>query len=795
MTFRSVLQSLRWLVLASILAAALVLAAAPGSAVAQDAHPLDLDATRAALASIDASLKNPNLTDADLQRLRAENDPLGVALQAAIADITPRLAASVKRLAELTPKTKDGAPPPKDVAPANDAASAELESEKAKHDALDANLRAARAMLLQVDDNATRIGARRRELFARETFARTSSVLNPQLWQSVASEIPVDVRVMTALIGGWLAGVGARITTSHLLGLGGLAVLLAAIAVPLHWTARRYIRPYADGAKPTRLRRAIAAAWTLLVLALLPLLWLWAFAYALDAFDLSEPRVQGVLDAFFDAARLVIIFNALGRAMLSPRAPAWRVIPVSDFAAATLFRGVLTIAAIWAAERLLEPAADAVASLNISVAGRGLGAALVALVGAYTLQRLHRAAPAVAATVAVPANPWAPARTVGWMVVIIVLAATVFGHIAFATFLVNQAIFLTILASLLYLADVIVHDGAETLLRPEAPVGARLLAMVGLKRNALAQIAVIIQGMARVVIFIVAAAAVLEPWGVQSQDLFSTLRAAYFGFAVGGVTLSLSSLIAAAAVFGVVVLATRVIQQWLSSRLLPQTRLDPGVGNSISTIFGYLGMIAAVLLGGAQIGLDVQKLALVAGGLSVGIGFGLQTIANNFISGLILLWERGIRVGDWVVVGTDQGFVRRINARATEIETFDRATLIVPNSNFVTGVVKNWVHTDRVGRIIIAINVAYESDVEEVREILIAAAKAQDLVLAIPAPTVQFAEFGDWALKFNLVCFVDDIELAERTRSDMNFDILRRLREGDIRIPYPQFGQLRPGAK
>ena len=321
------------------------------------------------------------------------------------------------------------------------------------------------------------------------------------------------------------------------------------------------------------------------------------------------------------------------------------------------------------------------------------------------------------------------------------LAATVSSHIAFAAFVVNQAIYLTILASLLYLADVIVHDGAETLLRPELPVGARLLATVGLRRNALAQIAVIIQGMARVVIFVVAAAAVLGPWGVQSQDLFSTLRAAYFGFAVGGVTLSLSSLVAAAAVFGVVVLATRLIQKWLSSRLLPQTRLDPGVGNSISTIFGYLGMIAAVLLGGAQIGLDVQKLALVAGGLSVGIGFGLQTIANNFISGLILLWERGIRVGDWVVVGTDQGFVRRINARATEIETFDRATLIVPNSNFVTGVVKNWVHTDRVGRIIIAINVAYESDVEEVREILIAAAKAQDLVerheFRHPAPAAR----------------------------------------------------------
>ena len=205
---------------------------------------------------------------------------------------------------------------------------------------------------------------------------------------------------------------------------------------------------------------------------------------------------------------------------------------------------------------------------------------------------------------------------------------------------------------------------------------------------------------------------------------------------------------------------TRLIQDWLGSRLLPQTRLDAGVRNSVRTIFGYIGVIVAALLAGAQIGLDVQKLALIAGGLSVGIGFGLQTIANNFVSGLILLWERTIRVGDWVVVGTEQGFVRAINARATEIETFDRGSLIVPNSNLVSGVVKNWVHNDRVGRIIVSVNVAYESDLDEVRDLMIAAAKAQDQVLAIPAPTVLFAEFGDWALKFNLICFVDDIELG-----------------------------------
>ncbi len=781
MSFRSVLQILRSVAFALALLSV-------GGAAADEAKPFDLDATRAALTAIGTALKDQNLTDADLQRLRADNDPLGVALQGAVADMTPRLAASVKRLTELTPKSKD-----KDAEPTNDAASAELESEKKKHDAIDAKLRAARAMLLEVDDNASRIAGRRRELFARETFARTSSVFHPQLWMSVWREIPGDIAVIAALLGGWFARVAARVSPLEWLGMASVVVLIGLGAAPVHWVARRVVYRDPDAASPNRLRRALAAAWTILVLAILPMLALWAIAYAVEAFDLSEPRVQGGLGAVFDAARLMIIFNALGRGMLSPHAEAWQLIPVGDRSAKLIYRGAMTIAAIWAAERLVEPAADAVASLNIAVAARALGALLIALTAAHTLRRL--ATPFVRDPTAQQAEDLASLRTLGWIATTVVFAAVALGYVAFATFLVNQAVFLAVLGSVLYLIDVIVRDGAEALLKPEAPIGARLLTLVGLRRNVLAQVVVITQGVARLVILMIAAAAVLKPWGLQSQDLIGTLRSAYFGFSVGGVTVSLSSLIAAAAVFAIVVFATRLVQNWLGNRYLPQTRLDAGVSNSICTIFGYVGVIVAVFLAGGQVGLDVQKLALIAGGLSVGIGFGLQTIANNFVSGLILLWERGIRVGDWVVVGADQGFVRRINARSTEIETFDRATLIVPNSNFVTGVVKNWVHTDRIGRIIISINVAYESDVEEVREILIAVAKTQDTVLSIPAPSVQFAEFGEWALKFNLVCFVDDIEIAERTKSEMNFDILRRIREASIRIPYPQFGQLRPGAK
>ncbi|RBP16524.1 small-conductance mechanosensitive channel [Roseiarcus fermentans] len=760
------------------------------AAAADDPAPFSLDATRAALIGIETVLKQPNLADAELLRLRAEADPLSVALQAAIADMTPRLAASVKRLAELKPKTKDT-----DEAPATDAATAELETEKQKHDGLDANLRAARAMLLEVDDLTTRIGARRRQLFARETFARSSSVFNPQLWLSVSRELPADMRTLANAAVDWASGVRSRVTAAQGAGLAGVVLLLALIAVPIHWIARRVIFRDPDAGSSTPLGRALAAAWTMLVLAVLPLLGLWALAIALDAFDLSDPRMQGAEDAILDAVRLFVLLNAVGRGMLAPHAAAWRVIPVSDASARALFRGIMAIGAVWAVERLVEPAADAVGSLNIAVAGRALATTLVALALANTLRRLAPGHPArQTAMAAAKADRWAPARAFGWFVALVVFAATAAGYIAFATFLVNQAIFLTILGCLLVVIDIVVRDGTEAVLDPEAVVGARLQILFGLRRNMLAQIVVVVQGLARVVLVFIAAAALLEPWGVQSRDWFSSLRAAYFGFAVGGVTLSLSSMLSAVAVFGVALFVTRLIQTWLAERLLPQTRLDAGVSNSISTIFGYVGGAVAVLLGAAQVGLDVQKLAIVAGALSVGIGFGLQSIANNFVSGLILLWERGVRVGDWVMVGTDQGFVRRINARATEIETFDRATVIVPNSNLVTGVVKNWVNPDRVGRILIAINVDYDSDIETVSAILIDAARAQDLVLKIPAPSVQLVDFGDWAFRFNLVCFVDDVEMAARTQSEINFDIVRRLREAGLRIPAPPSGPPRPAA-
>jgi small-conductance mechanosensitive channel len=149
------------------------------------------------------------------------------------------------------------------------------------------------------------------------------------------------------------------------------------------------------------------------------------------------------------------------------------------------------------------------------------------------------------------------------------------------------------------------------------------------------------------------------------------------------------------------------------------------------------------------------------------------------------LWERAIRVGDWVVIGDEQGYVRRINVRSTEIETFDRATMIVPNSNLVAGVVKNWLRGDRVGRIKIALTPHAGVDPETMRELMIEAARAQEGVLRIPAPQVMFLGMEPASYRFELWCYVEDVEKSARVRSDLHFDLHRRLREAGISIAAP----------
>jgi potassium-dependent mechanosensitive channel len=236
----------------------------------------------------------------------------------------------------------------------------------------------------------------------------------------------------------------------------------------------------------------------------------------------------------------------------------------------------------------------------------------------------------------------------------------------------------------------------------------------------------------------------------------------------------------------VILVLTRIAQHWLEADLLPRTRIEPSLQLSIITIFGYAGAITAIALAMSSLGFDLQKIALIAGALSVGIGFGLQSIVSNFVSGLILLTERPIRVGDSIVVKGEEGWVRRVRVRATEIETYDRASVIIPNSELITGVVKNWTRINTWGRIVIKVGVGYDSDPDQVRDILIGIATTHPLVVQAPAPAAFLLGFGDSALDFELRCVVADVEKGLSVKSDLCFSILRKFRAAGIVMPYPQ---------
>jgi small-conductance mechanosensitive channel len=215
--------------------------------------------------------------------------------------------------------------------------------------------------------------------------------------------------------------------------------------------------------------------------------------------------------------------------------------------------------------------------------------------------------------------------------------------------------------------------------------------------------------------------------------------------------------------------------------------------HSISALFGYAGLIAVLSAVLGAFGIDLQKIALIAGALSVGIGFGLQSIVSNFVSGLILLAERPIRVGDLVIVKNEEGIVRRISVRATEIETFDRASVIIPNSEFITGVVKNWTHANTLGRITVKARVAYGTDVEKVHGILTTCALENPKVLRSPPPGVYLMGFGDIGLDFELRCILAHVEDALSVKSDLHVAVLRRFHDEGIRIPQPGHEEHVPG--
>jgi small-conductance mechanosensitive channel len=258
-------------------------------------------------------------------------------------------------------------------------------------------------------------------------------------------------------------------------------------------------------------------------------------------------------------------------------------------------------------------------------------------------------------------------------------------------------------------------------------------------------------------------------------------------FEVGSTSITLWSFIYFLFLAWLLFFFTNKLKNWIVYKVLSNSKIELGVRLAVGTIIRYFILVLGLIIVMQTVGINLSTLTILAGALGVGIGFGLQNITNNFVSGIIILFERPIKVGDRIQVGDVYGDVVSISMRSTTVVTNDNISVIVPNSEFISSTVVNWSHTDRNVRFNIPVGVAYKEDPEKVRDLLLQIAGNEEGVLKKPVPDVLFDEFGDSSLNFNLRVWTDTYTTTPGIlKSRLYFEIFKKFKEKNIEIPFPQ---------
>ncbi|KAB7769080.1 DUF3772 domain-containing protein [Xanthomonas sp. LMG 12461] len=671
-----------------------------------------------------------------------------------------------------------------------------------QRDSLDSGVKRGKLMVVEARQLADEIERARAEHFSQELSLRSPSPLSPALWKQIAADFPDDQAKLLALYTLGMQSLQDAIAEHGSGALGvGIAIaliLLFPLRYLLRWLGKRYAVSRAPG---SRLRRSGLAIWFLLLGTLTPGLAALALAEALRSIDAVPERLDAVLNGFVVVSFAAAFMGSLGASVLLPNQPSWRLFPIDDATARRLRKYTWATAALaWLSSMLLVINQAARTSDSATVAADGVIAlvyGVLILATLTSLSRLRRRQYSEAAAQALAnAQPPPPGQhggalaLIGVLVkvaVVVALLAALLGYLHLGLFITRQIIWITMIVGAIRLLMTFADDFALWLFASEGRIGRAANGAFGVRSSSLEQAGVLTSALIRVVLLLIGVGALLMPFGTNVSivsDWFSLLSD---GIRLSDKVVLYPGAIARAVL--VLLLGLGVMQylhRWLTQTYLPKTELDDGSRNSISTVARYVGIILAALWALAALGIGLERIALVVSALSVGIGFGLQSITQNFVSGLILLAERPVKIGDWIKIGDQEGDVRRISVRATEIQVGDRSTLIVPNSELITKTLRNMTLAGPLGRVQIQFAVSLGTDVVKLRAILLELYASHPGVLDDPAPSVFIDSIANGHVTLNSFAYVASPRLTYGTRSELFFALLQRLAEEGIALESPQ---------
>ncbi|HEY0199407.1 MAG TPA: DUF3772 domain-containing protein [Rhodanobacter sp.] len=661
---------------------------------------------------------------------------------------------------------------------------------KQKND-LDGQIKQANSLATEAGQLATHVAELRRDKFQTQLASRTATPFSRAFWADPAKAFPDDIGHVRELGSDAVTAVQQAWQAPNRLPFVLCLIIAAALLTVGRWLIERtLVRITTDRMPAGRLRRsalavAVTLAYTLSVGLAAQFVYL-----ALNWNDLLGDDLDELAHRLVRLVAFAAFVTGLGRAILSSNRPSWRLPALSDDAAKRLRSFPWLMGAATLLINVVEKINSTIgASLATTVATRAILAVLVGLLVGSALMRLGQSR---RATVAAGEKPGQRPVWVGLVIgaafvcVGITLLGVVSGYIAFAFFIARQMLWFGVVLTTLYLLMHLVDDIFDTVFAPKGRTGLRMQNNFGLTPGALEQAGTLLSGVTRAMLLILAVAFVLAPFGAGPQELIDRVGGTLSNVPLGKLNIRAGDIFNALLVFVLGLLVLRVVKKWLSEQLLPKTSLDPGMQNSMVTLLGYVGGVLVFGLALADMGVDLQSIAWMASALSVGIGFGLQAIVQNFISGLILLAERPVKVGDWVSIGGVEGDIRRINVRATEIQMSDRSTTIVPNSQFITSNVRNVTLANAQGRVSIKLSMPLDTDASKARDLLLDVLRGHPGTLPTPAPAVTLENLDAGAMTFACIAYVSSPRDVSNVKSDVLFEMLERLRAAKLPLTSPQ---------